>query len=113
MLIKLDKGYKSICKEFGLQPIHSQTDGGNSRLLLRALTIGNKEPAKITTRSRRVIVSKLMMELMVTSKQLMFSLTLAYVNVYESTIKRTPNNNDVHYRVARRKPLLSKKSIDV
>ncbi len=55
-----------------------------------------------------VIVCK---ELRVTSKQQKAFLTLANVNVHESTIRRTLNNNGVHGRVARRKPLLSKRKL--
>lgn len=39
------------------------------------------------------------------------SLTLAYVNGHEFTIKRTLNNKGVHGWVERRKPLLFKKHI--
>lgn len=47
----------------------------------------------------------------VSSKQIKAFLTLANVNVHESTISRTLNNNGVHGRVTRRKPLHSKKNI--
>ncbi len=46
-----------------------------------------------------------------TSKQLKAFLILANVNVYEPTIRRTLSNHGVHGRVARRKPLFSKKKI--
>ncbi len=45
------------------------------------------------------------------SKQLKAFLTLANVNVHEPTIRRTLSNHGVHGRVARRKPLFSKKKI--
>ncbi len=47
----------------------------------------------------------------VTSKQLKAFLTLANVNVHEPTIRRTQSNHGVHGRVARKKPLFSKKKI--
>ncbi len=54
------------------------------------------------------IVHKIAKDPGVTSKQLKAFLTLANVNVHESTIGRTLNN---HGTVARRKPLFSKKNI--
>ncbi|MBN3293577.1 TCB1 transposase, partial [Polypterus senegalus] len=71
----------------------------------------NGRPTKITPRARHVIVGEVTKDPRVTSKQLKASLTLANVHVHESTIRRTMNNNGVHGRVARRKPLLSKKNI--
>ena len=36
---------------------------------------------------------------------------MANINVHESIVRRTLNNNGVHGRVAKRKPLLSKNNI--
>ncbi len=65
-------------------------------------------PTKITPKARCVIVCKVAK---VTSKQLKAFLTVADVNVHESTMRRTLDSHGVHGRVARRKPLLSKKNI--
>ncbi len=67
----------------------------------------NKDHSK----AERVIVCEVAKVPRVTSKQLKAFLTLANVNVHEPTIRRTLSNNGVHGRVARRKPLFSKKKI--
>ncbi len=58
-----------------------------------------------------VIVCEVAKVCSVTSKQLKAFLTLANVNVHEPTIRRTLSKHGVHGRVARRKPLFSKKKI--
>ncbi len=58
-----------------------------------------------------VIVCEVAKVRIVTSKQLKAFLTLANVNVHEPTIRGTLSNHGVHGRVARRKPLFSKKKI--
>ncbi len=65
----------------------------------------NKDHSK----AERVIVCEVANVPRVTSKQLKDFLTLANVNVHEPTIRRTLSNHGVHGRVARRKPLFSKK----
>ncbi len=57
-------------------------------------------PTKITLKARRVIVHEVAKDLRVNSKQLKAFLTLADVNIHESTIRRTLEKE------SRRKPLL-------
>ncbi len=102
------KGYKTISKEFGLHKSRLCTNGGNSRPLLPSReVVDNKDHSK----AERVIVCEVAKVPRVTSKQLKAFLTLANVNVHEPTIRRTRSNHGVHGRVARRKPLFSKKKI--
>ena len=68
-------------------------------------------PTKITSRATHIIFSEDTKDPRVTSKRLKVFLTLANINVHESTIKGTLNNNVMHGKVAKRKPLLSKKNI--
>ena len=70
-------------------------------------------PTKITPRARHVIVQEVTRDPRVMSRKLKDSLAVATVNVYESTIRGTFDINDVHGRVARSKPLLSKKNTAV
>ena len=106
------KGYKTISKEFGLHQSTVRQIVYKWRKFKTIVTLPRSgRPTKITPRARRVIVGEVTKDPRVTSKQLKASLTLANVNVHESTIRRTLNNNGVHGRVARRKPLLSKKNI--
>uniref|UniRef100_A0AAR2LFJ0 Transposase Tc1-like domain-containing protein n=1 Tax=Pygocentrus nattereri TaxID=42514 RepID=A0AAR2LFJ0_PYGNA len=105
------KGYKTISKEFGLyQSIIRQIVYKWRKFKTIVSLPRSGRPTKNTPRARRVIVGEVTKDPRVTSKQLKASLTLANVNVHESTIRRTLNNNGVHGRVARRKPLLSKKN---
>ncbi len=67
----------------------------------------NKDHSK----AERIIVCEVANVPRVTSKQLKALLTLANVNGHEPTIRRTLRNHGVHGRVARRKPLFSKKKI--
>ncbi len=82
------------------------TNGGNSRPLLPSWEVVDQQDHY---KAERVIVCKAAKVPRVTSKQLKAFLTLAIVN--EPTIRRTLSNHGVHVRVARRKPLFSKKKI--
>uniref|UniRef100_A0A8C4TBF5 Transposase n=1 Tax=Erpetoichthys calabaricus TaxID=27687 RepID=A0A8C4TBF5_ERPCA len=106
------KGYKIISKEFGLHQSTVRQTVYKWRKFKTIVTLPRRgRPTKITPRARCVIVGEVTKDPRVTSKQLKASLTLANVHVHESTIRRTLNNNGVHGRVARRKPLLSKKTL--
>ncbi len=61
------------------------------------------------SKAEHVIVCKVAKVPRITSKQLKAFLALANVNVHEPTIRRTLSNHGVHGRVARSKPLFSKK----
>ncbi len=67
----------------------------------------NNEPSK----AECVIVCEVAKVPRVTSKQLKAFLTLTDVNVHEPTIRRTLSNHGVHGRVARGKPLFSKRKL--
>ncbi len=84
------------------------TNRGNSRPLLPSREVVDQQRSlqSRTCNSLRGCKSS-----QLTSKQLKAFLTLANVNVHEPTIRRTLSNHGVHGRVARRKPLLSKKKI--
>ncbi len=106
LLIRLEKITKPSLKSLDSTNPQSDrlcTNGGNSRPLWST----NKDHSK----AERVIVCEVAKVPRVTSNQLKAFLTLVNVNVHEPTIRRTPSNNGVHDRAARRKPLLSKKKI--
>ena len=68
-------------------------------------------PTKISPRTNRKIIKEVTKNPRVTSKDLQATLALANVSVHDSTIRKRLNKNGVHGRIARRKPLLSKKNI--
>ncbi len=88
------KCYKTIYKEFR-QIVYKWRKFKTTVTLPRS-----GPPTKITLKARRVIVREVAKDLRVTSKQLKAFLTLADVNVHESTIRRTLEKE------SRRKPLL-------
>lgn len=63
------------------------------------------------SKSRHGIVRVASKNPRVTSKELKASLALANVNVYKTITRRILNNNGVLGRVAKRKPILSKKNL--
>ncbi len=69
------------------------------------------QPINITPKARCVTVCEVAMDPRVTSNQLKAILTLANVNIHESTIRKRLSNHRVNGKVARRKPLLSKNNI--
>ncbi len=99
------KGYKTISKEFGLHKSTVRQIQDHCYLPEKWST--NKDHSK----AERVIVCEVAKVPRVTSKQLKVFLTLANVNVHESTIRRTLSKHGVHGRAARRKPPFSKKKI--
>ncbi len=104
------KGYKTISKEFGLlkstvRQIVYKWRKFKYRCYLSEKWSTNKDHSK----AERVIVCEVAKVPRVASKQLKAFLTLANVNVHEPTIRGTLSNHGVHGRVARRKPLFSRK----
>ncbi len=92
--------------------IHSQTDCVQMEEIQDHCYLPKKwSTNKDHSKAERVIVCEVAKVPRVTSKQLKAFLTLANVNVHEPTIRRTLSNHGVHGRVARRKPLFSKKKI--
>ncbi len=105
------KGYKTISKVFGLK-IHSQTDCVHMEEIQDHCYLPEKwSTNKDHSKAERVQVCEVAKVPRVTSKQVKTFLTLAKVNVHEPTIRRTLSNHGVHGRVARRKPLFSKKKM--
>ncbi len=105
------KGYKTISKEFRLHK-HSQTDCVQMEEIQDHRYLPEKwSTNKDHSKAERVTVCDVAKVPRVSSKQLKVFLTLANVNVHEPTIRRPLSNHAVHGRVARRKPLFSKKKI--
>ncbi len=106
------KGYKDISKVFELHKSTVRQIVYKWRKLRTTVTLPRSGwPTIITLKARLVIVHEVAKKPRVTSKQLKVFITLADVNVFESTISRTLNNHGVHDRVARTKPLVSKNNI--
>ena len=106
------KGYKTISKQFGLHQSTVRQIVYKWRKFSTIVTLPRSgRPAKITPRARRIIFQEVTKNPRVTSKDLQASLALANVSVNESTVRQTLNKHGVHGRIARRKPLLSKKNI--
>ncbi len=106
------KGHKTISKGFGLHKSTVRQIVYKWRKFKTTVTFPEKwSTNKDHSKAERVIVCEVAKVPRVTSKQLKVFLTLANVNVHEPTIRRTLSNHGVHGRVARRKPLFSKKKI--
>ena len=67
-------------------------------------------PSKLSPRSTRKIINQVKANPHITSRELQTSLAASGVNVHASTIRRKLNRHDIHGRVARKKPLLSRKN---
>ncbi len=108
LLIRLEKVTKPSLKSLdSTNPDCVQMEEIQDHCYLPEKWSTNKDHSK----AERVIVCEVAKVPRVTSKQLKAFLTLANVNVHEPTIRRTRSNHGVHGRVARRKPLFSKKKI--
>ncbi len=111
LLIRLEKVTKPSLKSWTPQ-IHSQTDCVQMEEIQDHCYLPEKwSTNKDHSKAERVIVCEVAKVPRVISKQLKAFLTLSNVNVHEPTIRRTLSNRGVHDRVARRKPLFSKKKI--
>ncbi|MGH0163515.1 UNVERIFIED_CONTAM: hypothetical protein FKN15_045389 [Acipenser sinensis] len=69
-------------------------------------------PAKISPRARRKIIQEVTKNPKTASRDLQAALASAKVSVHDSTIRKTLGKNGIHGRVARRKPLLTKKNMN-
>ncbi len=100
------KGYKTTSKVFGLHKSTVRQIVYKRRKFKTTVTFPRRLSAnKDHSEAECVIVCEVVKVPWVTSKQLKAFLTLAYVNVHEP-IRRT-----LHGRVARRKPLFSKRKL--
>ena len=66
-------------------------------------------PRKIRDKSKRKLAGKVAADPRLTSKDLQETLAAANIHCLRSTIRRALNDSGIHGRVARKKPLLSKK----
>uniref|UniRef100_A0AAZ3NSK7 Transposase Tc1-like domain-containing protein n=1 Tax=Oncorhynchus tshawytscha TaxID=74940 RepID=A0AAZ3NSK7_ONCTS len=71
---------------------------------------GSGRPSKISPRTTRAIINQVKANPNITSRDLQSSLAAPQVTVCASTTITTLNPNAIHGRVARKKPLLSKKN---
>ena len=105
------KGYKAISKALGLQ-----------RTTVRAIickwrtfgTVVNLPRSGRLTKNppsaHRQLIQEVTKEPRLTSKELQASLASVKVSVHDSTIRKRLGRNGIHGRVARQKPLLTKKN---
>ncbi|KAF7647760.1 hypothetical protein LDENG_00166980 [Lucifuga dentata] len=68
-------------------------------------------PKKISSRAERNTLKNIAANPRLTSKDIQKSLAAADVHVHDSTVRKLLSKNGIHGRVARKKPLLSKKNI--
>ena len=101
------KGYKAISKALGLQPTTVRAIIYKWRKLGTVVNLPRSgRPTKIPPRAHQQIIQ----EPRLTSKELQASLASVKVSVHDSTIRKRLGRNGIHGRVARRKPLLTKKN---
>ena len=106
------KGYKTISKDLGLHQSTVRQIVYKWRKFKTTVTLPRSgRPTKISLRTNLKIIKEVTKNPTETSKDLQATLALANVNVHDSTIRKRLNKNGVHGRIARRKPLLSKKNI--
>uniref|UniRef100_A0AAY5K3S6 Transposase Tc1-like domain-containing protein n=1 Tax=Esox lucius TaxID=8010 RepID=A0AAY5K3S6_ESOLU len=104
------EGYTKISKKFDLhqstvrQIIYKWREFNMTATLPRS-----GRPSKITPRATRKIINQVNANPNITSGDLQTSLAASQVIVHASTIRRTLNRHGIHGRVARKKPLMSKK----
>ncbi|RXM34592.1 Pleiotrophin [Acipenser ruthenus] len=107
------KGYKAISKALGLHRTTVRAILSKWRKFGTVVNLPRSgRPAKISPRARRKIVQEVTKNPRTTSRDLQASLASAKVSVHDSTIRKTLGKNGIHGRVARRKPLLTKKNMN-
>ena len=105
------EGYKTISKSFQLHSSTVRQIICKWRAFNMTATLPkNGRPSKLSPRSTRKIINQLKANPHITSRELQTSLVESGTNVHASTIRRKLNSHGIHGRVARRKPLLSKKN---
>uniref|UniRef100_A0A3B4TRY4 Transposase Tc1-like domain-containing protein n=1 Tax=Seriola dumerili TaxID=41447 RepID=A0A3B4TRY4_SERDU len=104
-------GYKTISKRFQLNPSTVRQIIYKWRAFNMTATLPRSgRPSKLSPRATRKIISQVKANPHITSTELQTSLVASGTNVHASTIRRKLNSHGIHGRVARRKPLLSKKN---
>uniref|UniRef100_A0A3Q2CFB6 Tc1-like transposase DDE domain-containing protein n=1 Tax=Cyprinodon variegatus TaxID=28743 RepID=A0A3Q2CFB6_CYPVA len=105
------ESYKTISKRFQLHPSTVRQIIYKWRALGITTTLPRcGRPSKLSQRSTRKIMMQVKANPRITSRELQTSLSASGINVHASTIRRNINRHGIHGRVARRKPLLSRKN---
>ncbi|XP_062849643.1 zinc finger protein 638 [Trichomycterus rosablanca] len=105
------ESYKTISKRFQLHPSTVKQIIYKWRALGITATLPKSgQPSKLPPRSTRKILIQVKANPHITSRELQTSLAASGINVHASTIRRKINRHGIHGRVARRKPLLSRKN---
>lgn len=104
------EGYKVISKRFD---VHISTVRQIIYKWKKAETVVSfrraGRPRKISEKGQRKIAREVSANPRLTSKDLQASLAAANIHCHRSTVRRALNESGIHGRVARKKPLLSKK----
>ncbi|KAG5841945.1 hypothetical protein ANANG_G00172420 [Anguilla anguilla] len=107
------KGYRAISKVLELHRSTVRAIISKWRTLGTVVNLPRSgRPAKISPRAQRQLIREVTKDPGRTSKELQASLASAKVSVHESTIRKRLLKNGIHGRVARRKPLLTKRNIN-
>ena len=110
-LHKVGKGYKIISKSLDVHQSSVRQIVYKWRKFSTVATLPKSgRPAKMTARAQRRMINEVKKNPSVSAKDSQKSLEHANISVDESTIRQTLNNNGVHGRTPRMKPLLSKKT---
>ncbi len=106
------KDYKAISKALGLQRTTVRAIIHKWRKLGTVVNLPRSgRTTKITPRGKRQLIQEVIKEPRTTCKELQASLASIKVSVHDSTIRKRLGKNDIHGRVPRQKPLLTKKNI--
>lgn len=105
------ESYKTISKRFLLYPSNVRQIIYKWRALSITATLPRSgRPSKLSPRSTRKILNQVKANPHITSRELQTSLAASGINVHTSTIRLKMNRIGIHGKVARRKPLLSRKN---
>lgn len=106
------ESYKTISKRFLLQPstVRQIIYKWRAFNMTATLTRRSGRPSKLSPISTRKIINQVKANSHITSRELQTSLAASRINVHASTIRRKLKRHDIHGRVARKKPLLSRKN---
>ena len=109
---KAGKGYKSISKQLELpvSSVRAVVQKYKKYGITTSLPRSGR-PRKITARAERNMLREVSTNPRLTSSDIQKSLSASEIHVHTSTIRKRLSSNGVHGRIARRKPLLSKKNI--
>lgn len=107
---KSGESYKTISKRLQLHPSSVRQTILKWRAFNTIVTLPRSwRPSKISPRNTRKIISDLKAYPSITFRELQTSVSASGVNVYVFTIRHEIDEHTIHWRAARRKPLLSTK----